>query len=169
MLEQVVVFRVGADGTTHDAIGGLYASNGLGWSPDDRTMYFTDSKTCTVYAAEFDAQGGEVGERRPILQLDREKGIPDGLVVDAEGCIWVALYLGWRILRLDPSGKVLRDIRTPVLNPTSLCFGGQDLDVLYVTSAIRKHGAPELISQPWAGSLMSLEAGVSGLPEAIFG
>jgi sugar lactone lactonase YvrE len=98
-----------------------------------------------------------------------ETGIPDGLAVDAEGCIWIALYLGWRLLRLDPNGTVLRDIRSPVLNPTSLCFGGPDLDVLYVTSAVRRHAASELIQQPWAGALMSLRPGVSGLPEALIG
>ena len=164
-----MIFRVGADGSSVDAIGGLYASNGMGWSPDGRTMYFTDSKTATVYAAPFDPVRGAIGERRVLLQLDRAKGIPDGLAVDTNGHIWIALYLGWHILRVDPNGSVLDEIRTPVLNPTSVCFGGPDLDVLYVTSAVRKHPAPELAGQPWAGALMALRPGTRGLPESLFG
>lgn len=164
-----MVFRVGTDGSSADAIDGLYASNGIGWSPNDRTIYFTDSKTGIVYAAEFDLAAGTVGTRREFLKLPREKGIPDGLTVDAAGHVWIAVYLGWSVLRCDPNGRIVEEIRAPVLNPTSLCFGGSDLDVLYVTSAVRKHPAAELINQPWAGALMALRPGVTGLPEALFG
>ncbi|MBL8598948.1 MAG: SMP-30/gluconolactonase/LRE family protein [Devosia sp.] len=163
-----VVFRVAADGQWGEGIDGLYASNGIGWSPDGSTIYFTDSKTCTVFAAPFDLASGTVGERRTLLQLSRETGVPDGMAVDARGNVWIALYLGWHILCCDPNGRVLRSIRTPVLNPTSVAFGGPDLDTLYVTSAVRAHSASELAGQPWAGALMALRPGVAGLPDHIF-
>lgn len=164
-----MIFRVKADGAASDGIGGIYASNGMGWSPDGRTMYVTDSKQGVIYAADFDVASGTVGERRTLLTLPREKGIFDGMAIDATGHIWIALYLGWHIIRCDPDGRIVEEIRAPVLNPTSLCFGGPDLDVLYVTSAVRKHPAAELIAQPWAGALMALRPGVSGLPEPLFG
>ncbi len=166
--EPGMVFRIDADGAATSGIEGLFASNGIGWSPDGGTIYFTDSKTCTVFAAPFDARRGLVGERRTLLQLNRETGIPDGLAVDARGNIWIALYLGWRILCCSPNGAVVRELRTPVLNPTSLAFGGRDLDILYVTSAVRRHTAAELASQPWAGALMHIRPGVAGQPEEIF-
>jgi sugar lactone lactonase YvrE len=164
-----MVFRVHSDGTVSDGIDGLLASNGIGWSPDGGTIYFTDSKTCTVFAAPFDAANRAVGTRRVLLQLDRENGIPDGLTVDSRGNIWIALYLGWRILCVRPNGSVLREIRTPVLNPTSLTFGGPDLDILYITSAVRRHTGAELARQPWAGAIMQFRPGVTGQPEEIFG
>jgi sugar lactone lactonase YvrE len=79
------------------------------------------------------------------------------------------MVLGWRIIRCDPNGRIIAEIRAPVLNPTSLCFGGADLDVLYITSAVRRHAAAELLGQPWAGALMSLRPGVAGLAENLFG
>jgi sugar lactone lactonase YvrE len=167
-VEPGMIFRIDDDGSAADAIEGVFASNGIGWSPDGETIYFTDSKTCTVFAAPFDAVSGTVGERRTLLQLEREAGIPDGLAVDSRGNIWIALYLGWRVLCVSPDGSVLRELRTPVLNPTSLAFGGPDLDVLYVTSAVRRHSAAELASQPWAGALMQFRAGVAGQAENIF-
>ncbi len=163
------IWRVGADGTTGAAIDGIHASNGMGWSPDDGTMYFTDSKSGIVWAAGFDAQSGSIGPRRAFLTVPRDAGIPDGLTVDAQGCVWIALYLGRRILRLDPDGSVLASIPVPVLNPTSLTFGGPDLETLYITSAVRRHSAADLRDQPWAGALLALRPGVAGLPEAIFG
>lgn len=163
------IHRIATDGTSEPAIDEVYASNGLAWSPDNRTMYFTDSQSGTVWAAEFDFVLGTLGRRREFFHIPRQRGIPDGLTVDAEGCIWIALYLGWHILRLDPNGRVLLELRTPVLNPTSLTFGGEHLDVLYVTSAVRRHQASELSGQPWAGALMAINPGVAGLPEAVSG
>ena len=168
-IESGAVWRIDPDGRHSTQIGEIWASNGLDWSPDDRTMYFTDSKTGTVWAAEFDAETGTVGARRAILEMPTEKGIPDGLKVDAEGCLWVAVYLGRRILRLDATGKILSTIPMPVLNPTSLTFGGPDLGTLFITSAVRRHPAADLRDQPWAGALMAMRPGVSGLPESVFG
>ncbi len=164
-----MVYRVVSDGTVSEGIDGLLASNGIGWSPDGGTIYFTDSKTCTVFAAPFDAANGTVGRRRVLLQLERETGIPDGLTVDSRGNIWIALYLGWRILCVRPNGSVLKEIRTPVLNPTSLTFGGPDLDILYITSAVRRHSRAEQARQPGAGAQKQFRPGVTGQPEEIFG
>lgn len=165
-----MIFRVGPDGSTVAAIDGIHASNGMAWSPDNRTMYFTDSKSGIVYAASFDLASGVVGERRALIRFERDQGIPDGLAVDRDGCLWIAMYQGWQIVKCSAEGKILRKIKTPVLNPTSLCFGGDNLGTLYMTSAVRRHTAPELLAQPLAGALFAApDPGTTGLPEAIFG
>lgn len=163
-----VVYRVHADGSFLPAIKDVFASNGLGWSPDDATMYFTDSKLGIVYRAPFDLERGEVGPRRELIRFGRDEGIPDGLAVDEAGYVWIALYQGWRIVRCSPDGRIDRDIRVPVLNPTSLAFGGANLDELYVTSAVRRHSSVELRAQPLAGAVFVGSVGIGGQREAVF-
>lgn len=164
-----MIYRVNSDGSSVPAIDGVFASNGLGWSPDNGTMYFTDSTAGIVYSADFDLARGEVGARREFARFSREAGIPDGLAVDRDGYVWIALYQGWSLVRCSPSGQIVRHVRTPVMNPTSLCFGGEDLGTLYVTSAVRRHSARELLAQPMAGAVFAGRPGVHGLPEAVFG
>ena len=95
-------------------------------------------------------------------------GRPDGAAVDAEGCYWVAMFEGARLLRLSPSGEILREVRLPVQCPTMPCFGGADLRTLYVTTATENRPAEELAAQPWAGSVLALRVDVPGLPTHLF-
>jgi len=140
--------------------------NGLAWSPDGRSMYFADTNRNTIWSWEYDpATGSATGER---VFADTGAGRPDGSCVDADGCLWNAEYGGWRLVRYAPSGKVDRTIELPVANLTCCCFGGRDLDVLYVTSARQRMSAADLASQPLAGSVLALRAGVQGLPESRF-
>ncbi len=153
--------------------GDITVSNGLAWSPNGRTMYWSDTKAHTVYAFDFDPASGALAGKRvfasfPVKQagqaLDSYGGRPDGAAVDAEGCYWVAMFEGQRVLRLSPHGEVLRELRLPVRCATMPCFGGADLKTLYITTAREKRPEAELAAQPLAGCVLALDVDVPGLP-----
>lgn len=163
------LFRVDADGSWRKMDSGITVSNGLGWSPDNRRMYFTDTVRRTIYVYDFDLYPGTIRNRRPFIMLDANDGTPDGLTVDEEGCLWVAVWDAWRVSRYAPDGRELMRIRMPVPRPTSCCFGGPNLDTLYVTSASVRLGEQTLASAPQSGSLFAIRVpGVRGLPETTF-
>jgi sugar lactone lactonase YvrE len=152
---------------------GITVSNGLAWGVDGRTMYWSDTKAHAVYAFDFDPVDGglsgrrtfaEFAKRAPGQSLDTYGGRPDGAAVDSEGCYWVAMFEGQRVLRLSPQGQVLREVRLPVRCPTMPCFGGPDLKTLYITTAREKRPPEELALQPLAGCVLALSVDVPGLP-----
>ena len=158
--------------------GGITVGNGLAWSPDGRTLYYSDTKAHTIYASDFDPVSGTAGERRvfasfPLKQADQDLNVyggrPDGAAVDSEGCYWSALFEGQRLLRLSPSGKVLQELRLPVRCATMPCFGGADLKTLFITTSREKRPAAELEAQPLAGRVLTLRVDVAGLPANRFG
>jgi len=148
--------------------GGLTISNGIGWSPDNRTMYLTDTLRRLIYSYEFDLSSGEIANRRIFTTVPEEAGVPDGLTVDSEGCLWSACWGGWRLRRYDPQGSLEREVRLPVECPTSCTFGGESLNVLYITSAWIDLYPAQRKQQPWAGDVFCLEPGVKGLPANLF-
>ncbi len=163
------LFKVEADGQFTRMESGLTVANGLGWSPDNRLMYFTDSFRRTIYQYEFDLDAGTLSNRRPLIVLGPEEGSPDGLTVDQDGCLWVALWDAWSVVRFNPQGREVMRVRLPVPRPTSCCFGGSRLDTLYVTSASVRLSAQSLQAAPLSGSLFALQIpGVKGLPETLF-
>jgi L-arabinonolactonase len=162
------LFRIDADLSIHPMDAGFQLSNGMGWSPDDRTMYFIDSMPREIYAYDFDGASGGVANRRVLVRVAEEHGLPDGMTVDAEGFLWVAQWNGGRVVRYDPDGKVERVVEMPVRRPTSCTFGGADLATLYITSGTMRMTAEELAREPQAGHLFALETDVRGLPEPHF-
>ncbi len=163
------LFRVDPDGSWTKMDTGFTVANGLGWSPDNRRMYFTDSFRRTIYAYDFDLRLGTIANRRPFITVAANDGTPDGLTVDEEGCLWVAMWDAWRISRFSPEGKELLRIRMPVPRPTSCCFGGPNLDTLYVTSASVRLNQEALAAAPLSGSLFAIRIpGLRGLPETTF-
>ena len=151
---------------------GIVTSNGLAWSPDQSRLYWSDTKAHEVYVLDFDSQTGSVGERRvfasfpvraPEQALADYGGRPDGAAVDVEGCYWVAMFEGQRLLRLSPEGQILRELRLPVACPTMPSFGDSDLRTLYITTAREKRPADELAVQPWAGCVLKVRVDVPGL------
>ena len=146
---------------------GITIPNSLCWSPDGRTMYFSDSWTRTIFSYDFDPATGEVANKRPFATTVAP-AIPDGATIDAEGCLWCAEYDGWRITRFAPDGRRMRSIELPLQRPTSCMFGGPDLSTLFVTSATQKLSVEELAKQPLAGALLAMDVGVRGLPESRF-
>jgi len=148
---------------------GFTISNGIGWSPDDRIMYFTDTPSRRIYRYDFDLASGQIANRRVFAEVEPGHGGPDGMTVDAEGCVWSAQFDRWCIHRYAPEGRLERSIRLPVQRPTTCMFGGPDLATLYVTSARMDLTADALAAQPQAGGVFALDPGVRGLPEPRFG
>jgi sugar lactone lactonase YvrE len=162
------LYRLDPDLSVHTMETGIGISNGIGWSPDNRLMYFTDSPLHMIYVYDFDASTGTIENRRPFVHTPDEKGFPDGLAVDSEGFIWSACWGGGKIKRYDPDGKVERTIRLPVQYPTSCAFGGESLDELYITSDSRAVSEEKRAQQPFAGDLFRLQAGIKGLEQPKF-
>lgn len=153
--------------------GEVTVSNGLAWSQDGRTMYWSDTKAHRIDALDFDPADGSLSRRRPFAQFSPKAadeplagygGRPDGAAIDSEGCYWCAMFEGQRLLRLSPDGQVLREVTLPVRCATMACFGDADLKTLYVTTAREKRPADELAAQPWAGCVLRLRVDVPGLP-----
>ncbi len=138
-------------------------ANGIAWSPDSRTMYFTDTHAGTIWAFGYDLETTSLSSRRVFAQFDVEKGSPDGAAVDAEGFYWCALYGGSRVLRLAPDGQIVRQIELPVSQPTMCAFGDADYETLYITSAA--HG---LKNEPLAGGVFRCRPGARGRPASLF-
>jgi len=139
-------------------------SNGIGWSPDGATMYWVDSPTETIFAFDFDADDGTITNERTFVHDQR--GLPDGLAVDLDGCVWCARWDGWCVTRYCPDGTVDRTIEFPVARPTSLAFEGGNSDVIYVTSASYGLTDEQRAHQPLAGAVFRVEAGIAGVPVA---
>src|SRR5690606_20287098 len=166
--DQGRLWRLDPDGRTYEMDRGFHVSNGLGWSPDDKTFYFTDTAKQTIYAYDFDLESGAIGNRRVFVTVPESEGKPDGLTVDAEGFVWSAHWDGWCVTRYDPEGKVERVINLPVPRPTSCVFGGPDLQTLFVTTARIRLSAAQLADAPLSGSVFAIDTGIKGLLDPMF-
>ena len=161
------LYRLDPDLSVHTMETGITVSNGIGWSPDNRTMYYCDSRIHMIYAYDFDLASGSIVNRRAFVHTPDDPSTPDGLTVDSEGFIWCARWGGWKVVRYDPTGKVEREIRLPVEYPTSCAFGGEALE-LYITSAWTRLSDAQRKEQPDAGDIFRLKTNIKGLPEPLF-
>lgn len=152
-------------------LGGILTSNGLAFSPDERSLYHADTPRFAVRRHAYDPETGEIGPGRDFVCLDPhapDRGRPDGAAVDAEGCYWTALYEGGRVQRYSPAGRLLEEHRLAARCPTAPAFGGDDLRTLYVTSARDGRTAEELEQLPLSGGLFALRVDTPGQPQAPF-
>ncbi len=147
-------------------IKGVTISNGLGWSPDSRRMYYIDTPTYRVLEFQYDNDSGAISAPRTAAEFDKAEGAPDGLCVDVEGMLWVALWGGGKALRLDPAtGLKLGEVRVPGAKLTTSCaLGGPDLCTLFITTAREGFTPEQAAQQPDAGSLFAAQVEVPGLP-----
>ena len=159
------LYRVDAGRRVEKVLDGVRMTNGIGWSPDDATMYFTDTAAATIFALDYDIESGTVANRRPFVTTTPETGWADGLTVDAEGGVWSAGFGRGRLNRYAPDGSLDRVIELPVQQVTSVMFGGPDLSTLYVTTAGAAVRKPGERTEHMAGMLLAVEPGVRGLPE----
>lgn len=158
------LFRFDPDGSAKLLFRGTGCSNGMGLSPDGKTFYWTCSTTNKIFAFDYDAASGELANRRLFYTAAAEdEGTCDGLCVDAEGYLWSARWDGHRLRRHAPDGKVVAEISVPASRVTSCCFGGDDLQTLFITSA-RGETDPGYCE---AGSVFALEVKPPGLPRHV--
>jgi sugar lactone lactonase YvrE len=164
-----ILYCVEPDGRWGVGDSGFAVCNGPAFSPDGRTLYFSDSVGRRVLAYDLSPQHRTLANRRVFAQFKADEGVPDGLTVDAEGGVWIAMWDGWRVARYTPDGMLDRVIHLPVPRPTSCCFGGDDLGTLYVTSARVRLSAAQLAEAPLSGSVFAVDArGARGLVEPAF-
>lgn len=157
------LYRLDADGSVQIMESGIIISNGLAWSPDNRTMYYSDSGgEGIVWAYDFDLQNGTISNRRTFLPPTGTDAVADGLTVDSEGYVWIAFWDGWKVARYSPAGDCVLEIAMPVQRPTSCNFGGPDLNELYVTSA---GDGLDRATQPRTGDLFKIITDVQGIAE----
>lgn len=147
-------------GALTQLLGGVAISNGLGWSPDGARMYYVDTPTRRIDVLDYDIAAGTATRRRTLADVRDVPGLPDGLAVDAEGCLWVAFYDGWAVHRFSPEGDRLTALELPVARPTSCAFAGPALDRLVVTTAAGPAGP--------CADLYACVPGVDGSPVASY-
>jgi sugar lactone lactonase YvrE len=167
--KKAALWRIEPDLMFDKLIDQVGNSNGLGWSPDEKTFYWTDTKTGCVFAFDYDATTGDIANRRAVVEVDKSIGRPDGLTVDAEGFLWTALWAGHAVARWNPaSGDMVAKVECPAANVTCPAFGGPNLDVLYFTTAQKGRDDAEASPEPEAGNLFAANVGVRGLPGFAF-
>jgi sugar lactone lactonase YvrE len=150
------LYLLTADHQLTRLVTGVGISNGIGWSPDDRRMYYIDSLAYRVDLFDYEPSTGAIGNRREFVRLGAGEVLPDGLAVDAEGGVWVALWGGSEIRRYAPDGRLTSGVDVPAANVTSCAFGGPDLRTLYITTAAGPGRA--------GGALFACRVEVAGLP-----
>ncbi len=163
-----VLYRLDADLSVHKIDEGYAVANGIGFSPDGKTVYVTDMFHNQILAFDYDTDAGTVGNRRTFVEVPADTGLPDGLIVDAAGYIWSAHWGGSRVTRYDPDGKIEREVPMPVANVTCMGFGGSDLNELYITTAWFLLSDEDRKAQPQAGDLFRIKTDVQGLVEPEF-
>jgi sugar lactone lactonase YvrE len=149
-------------GRLRTALDDVTQSNGLGWAPGGDRMFYNDTATGDV--ARLRVRGSAVERDGVVVHLDPEHGLPDGLTVDAEGCVWVALWSGGGIERYAPDGELLLRVDVGARQVSSCCFGGDDLGTLYITTSAEGYDADALAADPDAGRIFAARPGVAGLP-----
>jgi sugar lactone lactonase YvrE len=163
------LYRYDPDGSIHRMLGDVTISNGLGWSPDDTRMYYVDTGRQAVDVFEFDVATGSIGNRRQLAAIPPAAGAPDGLAVDSEGNIWVALFGGSALHQYDPAGALKDVVEVPATQVTSCVFGGPDLLDLYVTSAAVGLPTAEGSAARFEGGLFKLRMSLPGSTTFSFG
>jgi sugar lactone lactonase YvrE len=157
------LYRIDAELSVHRMLSGITVSNGIVWNRDLTLMYYIDTPTARIDVFDYDDETGSIGGRRVCVEVPGEMGLPDGMTIDEEGYLWVALFYGGRVACWNPDdGRLVAKIKLPVSNVTSCAFGGVNRDVLFITTA--RLGLPEadLSAQPQAGGLFAAQPGVRG-------
>ena len=162
------LYRFNRNLSIEKLFGDVSISNGMAWTADQKSFYYIDSPTRQIAVFDCDMDSGTVSNRRLAFELPEGMGYPDGMCIDSEGMLWVALWQGWGVGRFDPSGELLSKIEIPVERVTSCCFGGQNWDELYITTASRDLDQSGKLEQPLAGGVFRCKPNVSGPPTNLF-
>jgi sugar lactone lactonase YvrE len=160
--DQGTLYRLDPDGKVRRMLGPVSISNGLDWSPNNRIMYYTDLATSRIDQFDFDLGTGRIKNRRPFVEFPQEIGYPDGLIVDAEGFVWVGLWEGGSLHRYAPDARLDTIVPVPASQTTKCAFGGPELADLYITTAWIGLDPPARAEQPQAGGLFKVTPGARG-------
>ncbi len=164
------LYRIDPSGAAKQMLDGITISNGLAWSHDHQTMYYIDTPDSNVKAFDYDKATGDITNERIAITIPDSLGFPDGMTIDAEGMLWIALWAGEAVGRWNPdTGKLLAKIKVPAYNVTSCAFGGENLDTLFITSARIGMTDEQLEQFPQAGSVFAAVPGVKGVAPYYFG
>jgi sugar lactone lactonase YvrE len=163
------LYRLSPDGTVAELFGGVGLSNGLDWTGDRKLFYYADSNSGRVDLFDTDPDTGALSGRRPFVTVPDADGIPDGLTLDAEGCLWLAIWGSGEVRRFTPEGRLDTVVRLPARQVTSAAFGGPDLGTLYITTAWEGLSPAARAEQPHAGDIFACTPGVTGRPPYLFG
>jgi sugar lactone lactonase YvrE len=161
--------KTGSDYTVEPMLSGITVANGLDWSPDNRLMYYIDSATQRIDLFDFDEERGSLANRRAFVTIAAADGLPDGMIVDAEGHVWVALFRGAKVRRYRPDGEIDLEVKVPVTLVTSCTFGGADRQDLFITTARHRLTPAEAVEQTSAGGVFVCRPGPAGRPPYRFG
>ncbi|PPQ14720.1 Sugar lactone lactonase YvrE [Bradyrhizobium shewense] len=162
------LYRVDGDGAVRRMFADVIVTNGIAFSPDSRTLYFTDTRRYRTWCFDFDLDDGTISNKRLFADYAASGERPDGACVDVDGGLWTAFFSGGRIARYRPDGQIDTVISLPVTNPTCVCFGGSDYKTMFVTSARKFLDTGQLSSEPEAGHLLAIHGLAQGLPEHRF-
>ncbi|KAH0610321.1 uncharacterized protein H6S33_011848 [Morchella sextelata] len=162
------VFRLDPDLTLHRMIENVCIPNGMGWSPDDQTFYFTDSPSKSIVAYDFDPESGNISNKRTFFTLDDGDAVPDGCTVDSEGYLWVAIHEGSRVIRVSPEGKQVAEVKMDAWKITCPIFGGPNNDELFITSAGVGSDDPKPEGCKDNGAVFRFKTSTTGLPSNKF-
>jgi len=163
-------YRLDPDCNCHTILKHITISNGLAWSPDNTRLYYTDSGDHTIYTFDFDFLKRTIQNQQIFIQLptDNSEGVPDGLTIDAEGCIWSARWDGAKVVRYSPIGEAILEVNLPVSRVTACTFGGENLDDLFITTAAMGLTAEQRARQPYAGDIFVYKTNTKGLETPFF-
>ncbi len=164
------LYRLDPDCNCHTILNHITISNGLAWSLDNTRLYYTDSGDYAIYTFDFDLPKGTIQNRQTFIQLptDNSEGVPDGLTIDAEGCIWSARWDGAKVVRYSPAGEAILEVNLPVSRVTACTFGGENLDELFITTAAIGLTAEQKAQQPYAGDIFVYKTNTKGLEAPFF-
>jgi sugar lactone lactonase YvrE len=162
--ERGVLYCLDVDHTIAKKVSPVTISNGIVWSADQKTMYYIDTELNNVRAYDYEVESGDIRNERVVVE-NQGGGHFDGMSIDEEGMLWIALFGGWGVSRYNPNnGELLQEVSLPAERVTSCAFGGENLDELYITSATFQMSQQELEEQPLAGSLLRVHPGARGVP-----
>jgi sugar lactone lactonase YvrE len=166
--EAAALYRLDTDGSVHQVLSGVTTSNGIAWSPDGALLYYVDTGRGSVDQLVLDPATGAVVDRTPVVSVPPSDGLPDGLTVDADGYLWLALWGGACVRRYAPDGELDQELELPVELVTSVAFGGPGLADLFITTAREGLTPAQVAAQPLAGSVFHWRPGVHGVAPAMF-
>lgn len=162
------LYRVDGNGKSELILSDVIVSNGVTFSPDNRFLYFTDTRRHVTWRFDFDLDDGRIFNRQLFADYSDSGDRPDGACVDVDGGIWTAFFAGSRVVRYRPDGVIDLVVPLPVTNPTCVCFGGNDLQTLYITTASKFLTPEQRTAEPLCGSVLAVHGVAQGLPEHRF-